>query len=282
MLELLNKADAYFTEKGLDSPRLSSELLLAHVLGCERIGLYIQFESTVEGENLQRFRDLVRRRASGEPVAYILGGKEFYSLDFKVDPSVLIPRPETETLVSEALRILGDEGPKIVCDLGTGSGAVAVAIAHNRPDVRLSAVDASASALGLARENAARAGVSDRIAFYEGDLFEPVKGMAFDMIVSNPPYVAESEFPSLSVEIRDFEPRQALVAGAQGTEAIRRILEGAGEHLVAGGALLMEMGAGQSGNVCDLAGGCPEFSAPSLVRDMAGIERVIVLHKENR
>lgn len=275
VLKLLKWTAEYFGSKGIDNGRLDAELLLAATLGLERIGLYLNFDRPLHGDELTAFRRLVERRARREPLAYILGRCEFWSLPFKVGPEVLIPRPDTETLVEAALKDLPQGGTFL--DIGTGSGAIAIAIAHERPDVRGEGIDTSAAALELATANAASNGVAERICFRQGDLFA-LSGGPYAVIVSNPPYIASGELPELMPEVRDFEPHLALFAGADGLDCYRALIPAAMPLLNAGGELLVEVGATQAAAVAELfrqAG----YGGIRTVRDLAGIERVVAGQK---
>lgn len=240
---LLEWTAGWLRTKGSDSPRLDAEVLLAFVLSCSRIGLYTRFAEEVDDAARGDYRELVRRRGQGEPVAYLTGTKEFFSLPFRVTKDVLVPRPETESLVVRAIdlgRALG--APRIV-DIGTGSGAIAVALARSIPQARVTAVDISEEAVAIAQENAAASGVADRVLVLTSDLLGAVPaGETFDLIVSNPPYVREDEFAGLPRDVRDFEPRAALVAGPRGVEPLERIAALAADRLVPGGWLLVEIG----------------------------------------
>jgi release factor glutamine methyltransferase len=223
-----------------DSARLDAEVLLAHVINRPRSYLYTWPERNLPSDQQARFDRLLQRRASGEPVAYLIGRREFWSLPLAVTPDTLIPRPETETLVALALERIPAAAPARIADLGTGSGAIALAIASERPGCRLVATDASAAALAVARRNAVRLGI-DNIHFLAGDWFEPLLDTAFDVIVSNPPYIPETA-PHLSQGDVRFEPRQALASGPDGMNDLARIAHGALERLRTGGWLLLEHG----------------------------------------
>jgi len=242
---LLQWTTQYLRQRGSGNPRLEAELLLAEAIGCTRIELYTSFDQVASEEVRARFRELVRRRAAGEPVAYLLGRKEFYSLPFHVTPDVLIPRPETELLVVALLDVVkeaGWDGPLDICDVGTGSGILAVCAAKYLPTARVWAVDPSQKALQVARRNCQQHGVHDRVWLVAGDLLGWLAPQVrFHVILSNPPYVSEAEWQKLPREIREHEPRQALVAGPTGTELIARLAPQAAEHLLPGGWLLLEI-----------------------------------------
>jgi release factor glutamine methyltransferase len=275
----------YLEEKGVDRGRLEAEHLLAHVLGLKRLQLYLQYDRPLDLEELDRFRPLLRRRADREPLQYILGHAAFRELVLAVDRRVLIPRPETEILVDEVLdwaEARGQEGLSVL-DVGTGSGAIALSLALEGPFTRVVATDASADALDLARENGRGTGLQDRLDFREGSFFAPLApDESFDVVVSNPPYVAESEGPGLEPEVRAWEPGLALFGGPDGLAAIRALVGGAGPHLVGGGLLALEVGAGQSGLVVAEIEGTGAYENVRVRRDLAGRERVVLAIRAGR
>ena len=266
----------HLARHGSDTPRLDAEILLAHARGCQRIDLYTRFDDALSNTEREVMRGLVRRRAEAEPVAYLVGHREFYAIDFRVTRDVLIPRPETETLVMELLELAkGDTGPRIL-DVGTGSGCIAVAAAVNAPMARITATDVSRPALDVARENAAAHDVADRIEFRQGDLFEPIgPDEQFDFIVSNPPYVAEAEMETLQADVRLHEPRSALVAGPDGLDVMRRLIAAAPNHLAARGHLLVEIAPEQAAAVCELLASQGEFTESDVIKDLADGKRVV-------
>ncbi len=260
------------------TPRLDAEVLLAHVLNLDRPELYRDSKRTLKSAELKDFRVCIGRRKKGEPVAYITGKKEFWSLPFRVNRHVLIPRPETEILVEETMRICRDRRCGRILEIGTGSGAISVALAATLKGIEITATDISAEALRVASENAALNGVADRITFLEGNLYEPVHN-TFDLIVSNPPYIPERDFAQLSIGVREFEPACALVAGRSGTEFHKGLIEGAQGHLISGGWLIMEFGAGQENQLEDLLVRA-YFSDIGFFRDYAGFFRVVKGRRE--
>jgi release factor glutamine methyltransferase len=242
VLGLLDWTKDYFTGKGIETARLDAEILLAHALDVERLQLYVQFEKPVSPEERTRFRELVQRRADERiPVAYLLGEKEFWSLALTVTPDVLVPRPDTEVLVEAMLARLPEVEAEVrILDIGTGSGAIALSLASERPKARVVATDISAAALAVAAGNAERHGLSDRVHFLEGDGFEPVAGERFDMVVSNPPYVSNADAAKLAPELAH-EPAGALFAEAAGTAMLRRIAAEAADALESNGWLGVEL-----------------------------------------
>lgn len=273
---LLTWTTDWLATKGSDSARLDAEVLLAHVRGCPRIALYTAFDEPVDEEGRARFRGLVKRRGEGEPVAYLVGSREFFSLPFAVTPAVLIPRPETEGLVVRAIDLCRPiESPRIA-DVGTGSGAIAVALAKHLPKARIVATDISAAALDVARSNASRHGLEGRITFAEGDLFESAAGAGpFDCIVSNPPYVRDDEFAELPRDVRDHEPKGALVAGPTGVEVVERLVAAAVGRLAAGGWLLVEIGPSTAVAAEAAIRRHPELTPGPTLADMAGLPRIV-------
>jgi release factor glutamine methyltransferase len=268
-LKLLNWTQSFFSGKGVDAPRLTAEVLLAHALGCDRVRLYLDFDKPIGDAELGRFRELVKRRAGGEPTAYLTGAREFLGHRLAVDPRVLIPRPETELLAELALEALPGDGAAL--DLGTGSGALAIALKLGRPGAAVTAVDVSPGALEVARANAAA--LSAGVAFLGGDLYAPVPaGDRFDVIVSNPPYVPTGELAGLQREVQR-EPRLALDGGADGLDLLRRVVAGAPVRLRAGGVLLLEMHESHLESLpalCLAAG----FASAEARRDLAGLPRL--------
>lgn len=266
-----------FRKKSLSNPRLEAELLLGDVLGLDRVRLIVSANEELTGDDLRRFRDHILRRRSGEPLAYIVGHREFFGRKFFVDPRVLVPRPDTEILVEAALektehRALFGRA----LDLCTGSGCIAISFAKRRPTWRVTGVDVSPGAIEVARKNALYHGALWGVRFLTGDLFEPLAPKErFELIVSNPPYVASGELEGLEATVRDFEPKLALLGGAAGLDFYPRLAHGARGALVPGGVLAVEVGAGQAAAVESifLATG---FIEPERLKDYAGHERVVV------
>jgi release factor glutamine methyltransferase len=276
---LLQWTADYLKQHGSESPRLEAEVLLAHARKCQRIELYTSFADPADDELRTRFRELVRRRAEGMPVAYLVGHREFYSLDFRVTPDVLIPRPETEFLVLTALDRMKErsaDAPIAVADVGTGSGIVAICIARQSARAKVTAIDISPAALAVARDNAQRQGVAERVEFIEGDLFAGVPAtQAFDLVVSNPPYISTAEMAELPREVRAYEPELALAAGDSGTSVIERLIPQAAERLNTGGSILLEISPMLQQRVELLLAADKRLELGATVKDLAGLPRVV-------
>lgn len=273
---LLDWTARFLAGKGSESPRLDTEVLLAHALGCRRIELYTRYDEVPSTEARQRFRELVRRRMEGCPVAYLVGAKEFFALRLEVSPAVLIPRPESEFIVMECLRLAQPMSQPLILDLGTGSANIPVAIAKGHPHAQITAVDLSSDALAVAQRNAAYHGVAERIRFLQGDLFDPVpSGERFSFVLSNPPYIAEEDMSILPVGVRDYEPHLALNGGPGGYRIVDRIIAEAEASLQPGGYLILEIGAPQEAHVrqqIELQGG---YQLAPTIHDYSGHPRVI-------
>ena len=279
--EALREAATRLRLAGLAEPRREAGSLLSHATGRDQAFLITHADDELTAEQLSVFRDTVGRRAAGEPFQYITGRQEFYGLEFEVTPDVLIPRPETELLVEQSLALLrGGEAP-LVCDVGTGSGCVAVALLHERADARGFALDISPAALEVAARNAARHGVEGRLRLLVSDCFEALRGLGhegvrFDLVASNPPYVAESDLEGLQREVREHEPRVALTPGGDGLRVIRRLVEEAPAFLKPGGHLLMEIGFNQHEQVAALID--PKvWTLLDIHKDLQGIPRTVAL-----
>ncbi|HIQ21819.1 MAG TPA: peptide chain release factor N(5)-glutamine methyltransferase [Planctomycetes bacterium] len=281
---LLRWTSDYLRRHGSDSSRLDAEILLAEALGCRRIDLYTRYDEVPDDAARTAFRGLVRRRAEGTPVAYLVGRREFYSLNFRVTPDVLIPRPETElvvvTLIDLARQYPADRALKI-CDVGTGSGVIAVCAAKHLPHARVTAVDISPAALAVARANAEEHGVAERIEFVQGDL---MNGLAaderFELVASNPPYVSQREMEQLSREVRDFEPTEALLAGPRGTEVIEALVAQAAWRLQPGGRLVVEINPALYRAACELIERDGRLVLESTVKDLGRQPRVIQVRRK--
>ncbi len=270
VLKVLNWTKGYLAEKGVENPRLEAEWMLCEALSLDRVGLYLNFDKPLSDAELALYRGMVARRGRREPLQYVLGSQEFMGLEFRVTPAVLIPRHDTEVLVTEAVK--RGASCRSILDIGTGSGCVAVAVAKALPEAEVSTVDVSGEAIEVARGNAERNGVS--VQFFHGSLFEPFAGKRFDMVVSNPPYITSTDLATLQQEVRDFEPVGALDGGGDGLDFYRRITAEAPAHLNPGGWLLFEVGAGQAGDVLELLNSCGFTNDRFTQTDPAGIERV--------
>jgi release factor glutamine methyltransferase len=312
VLEIIDWSRNYLAEKGFENARLETELLLGHALSLPRIELYLNFERRMSESELARYKALLKRRLAGEPVQYVTGTAAFMFSEFEVNPAVLIPRPETEALTEVALGMIGEgtagvgangvagratpasgpepasviggsapEGGIRVADIGTGSGVIAVTIAQKRPAAAVYATDASTAALEVARRNAERAGVGERIAFLEGPLFEPLRAQGLSgrlsLIVSNPPYVRSGDIDDLDPEVRDFEPRTALDGGPDGLDYLRKIAQDGPALLAPGGAVALEVGDGQAPAVADMLG--RSLTGVEVRRDYAGRDRIVTGRK---
>lgn len=277
---ILKQAAHDLAASGSPSPRLDAEVLLMHVLRADRLSLMLHPERKLTGEEAASFAGKIGRRRRGEPVAYILGEKEFWSLTFKVNREVLIPRPETECLVEEVLKyyVRKSQGLAII-DIGTGSGAIGVVLAVEFPSARIFATDISPGALTVARQNAIAHGVEGRMDFLEGSLFGTASG-PFDIIVSNPPYIPDGIYPLLPVGVLDFEPRGALVAGSDGADFHREIIREGVRCLKPGGRIFLEIGEEQGGLVEGLLGDAGAYEEINIRKDYAGTDRVVIARKK--
>lgn len=276
VLNLLKWTANFFSGKGIENGRLDAELLLAEILHLNRIGLYLNFDRPVQSDELAAFRALIERRARREPIAYILGHCEFWSLTFKVGPEVLIPRGDTETLVEAALKVLPQGG--MLLDVGVGSGAIALAIAHERPDLSIEGIDLSPAALAIATENAQTLGVAARVTLRKGDLFALDGSRQYDVIVSNPPYIPEDDIDGLEPEVARYEPRAALAGGPDGLACYRRLIPDLARLLAPGGVAALEVGAGQAADVAVLLAASGLGGAWTRC-DLGGIERCVIVQR---
>ena len=280
ILSILNWTTGYFRRRHIETPRLDAEILLAHSLGLKRIDLYLRYDQPLGTDERAAYKRLVQRRAAREPVALIVGRREFWSLDLAVGPHVLTPRPETEHVVEAALAFLQSNSvapDPLVLDLGTGSGCIAVALAYGVPAARVVASDLSRPALATARGNIARHHLTDRVALVAGcglDMFARTRPV-FDLIVSNPPYIPSADIPGLPPEVRDYEPRGALDGGDDGLDAYRLIIPAAAARLRPGGALILEIGWDQRQGISLLLEQSGGYQTWSCIPDYAGHDRVI-------
>ena len=271
----------FFQERSIESPRLDAEVLLAAALGKDRMYLYVHFDEPMEPAELTLFRSYVKERGSHVPLAYVLGTREFMGLDFRVTRDTLIPRPDTEILVQFAvdfLRMRAREGADdlSLADIGTGTGAIALSVLHYTQNTRADAVDISEAAAETARENAARLGLTERVEVHVGDLTAPLAGRAYDVILSNPPYIPSADIAALMPEVRCYEPHLALDGGADGLIFYRRLMAEAPALLKAGGAVAVEVGAGEAADVAALAAAHPHIVRTEIQKDLGGIERVVI------
>ncbi len=282
--KLLKWVTQYLTNKGIESPRLSAELLLSHVLGLKRIELYTQFSQSVTAEQLGVLRDLVKRAGQFEPVAYLTGKTEFYSLELNITRDCMIPRPETELLVQRAIEFLRMRfGNQAVCDLCAGSGCIAVAIAKNFADACVFATDISDKALAVAAENVRKHQLAERITLLCGDLFDPLIQQLdvnqFDLIVCNPPYVSSAEYDNLDKNVKDYEPRLALHAGDDGLDIYRRLIERIDQFLKPDAALMLEIGYAQGPAVKKLLEETNAFGEIKIEKDYHNNDRIVTATK---
>lgn len=276
---LLAWTTGFLLDKGVESPRLAAEMLLAHVLETSRLKLYTDPDRPASPLECAAYRDLVERAAAHEPVQYLVGHAHFFSLTFDVDRRVLIPRPSTETLVEHvvqhARRTPGHTHPYIA-DIGTGSGAIAIALAKNMPDCRVVATDICPEALALAKRNAAKHGVADRVEFRMGRTYEPVTGGPYHFIVSNPPYISDKEWAEVAPNVRDHEPVAALRGGVDGLDVLRELIAHAHEHLASPGQLVLEVAASQKQAVLDLASANAKLGNPRVLPDHERLPRMFL------
>jgi release factor glutamine methyltransferase len=285
--DLLKVSTDYLKDKGIENPRLNAEVLLAHQLGVERVSLYLNFDQPLTPWELSAYRSLIKRRTHHEPLQYITGTQEFWSLSFTVDRRVLIPRPDTEIVVEQAVSLakghLKVDVPIKIVDLGTGCGAIAIALASEIPDAVIMATDISGEALIVARCNAQRHGLSKRIRFREGDLWEPLRPCPerFDMIVSNPPYVSTQEYNDLPPEVRDYEPRQALAGGPEGMVYLEKIIREGYDFLNPGGWVILEMAPWQTQKALDISLQTGKYRQQERIKDYGQQYRVVVAQRLN-
>jgi release factor glutamine methyltransferase len=278
VLEVIKKTTEFFAGKGIESPRLNAELLVGHALGLPRMQLYVQFERPLAELELEKIRPLVRRRSQHEPVQYIVGETEFHGLKLKVDRRALIPRPETEQLVERVIAACA-KSPATVLDLGTGSGAIALALARAFPAAAVTAVEASAPTLELARENAAATGLAERVRFVQSNWFDAVPSDApFDVVVSNPPYLSQAETDATAAEVRNFEPLGALTAAEDGLADLRRIIESAPRFMAQDGLLALETGIGHHAELLRLTRAAG-FTSVESQRDLTGRDRFVLARR---
>lgn len=277
---LLQWTTGFLKDKEADSPRLDAEVLLAHVVGCQRIALYTRFDEVASEEIRQHYRQLVKQRVDGCPVAYLVGYKEFYNLRFGVTPAVLIPRPETELLVMEAIRVAKPSSSPRILDIGTGSGAIALTLAKHLPHAQITAVDISPEALHVAQKNADQLGLTSRVRFLKSDLLTAIAGEQFDVIASNPPYIDSDVMEQLSTTVKKYEPALALDGGPAGTAVIERLAESCRQALSSSGVLLLEIGYDQGKTVPAILSKLG-YTNITVLPDHAGITRVVRAYRSN-
>ncbi|MBW8017413.1 MAG: peptide chain release factor N(5)-glutamine methyltransferase [Planctomycetes bacterium] len=282
--KLLNWMTDYFTTNEIDEPRLSAEMILSYALDLKRIELYMHFNRAVDKPTLDKLHQLIKRAAASEPIAYLVGRKEFYSLEIKVNSDCLIPRPETELLVERAIEFLRKRpAPRYACDLCTGSGCIATAVAKGVDDIKIIATDICDAALSVAAENVAHHNLTGNIHLLCGDLFDPViEGLdqtRFDLIISNPPYISTAEMAGLGKNVKDYEPHKALHAGEEGLDIYKRIIEQANDHLKDDGALMLEIGYKQAAGVTELLENTNAFKKITVEKDPHGNDRIVTAIK---
>ena len=274
--DILNESTKALEAADIPSARLDAEVLLSFCLGCDRLEFYKNPVMTISETQLTAFRNIIARRLQWEPVAYITGRKEFWSFTLEVNSSVLIPRPDTEIIIEEALDVYRNftSLPVRILDIGTGSGAIAIALAKEIPGAKVVATDISIAALNLAQKNAATLGLKEKIDFRQGNLFEPVDGF-FNIIVSNPPYIAANDYEELPASVKAFEPREALFAGESGLEFYEKLIYQADGYLQKNGWLLLEIGAKQEAGIRGIIEGSGFYDSIEMRADYAGLPRVI-------
>lgn len=281
---LLEWTSAFFQRKNVDPPRLSAEMLLAHVIKVPRIKLYTDYDREIPPAELASFRELVKRASEEEPIAYLTGKAPFFNLEFQVSRDVLIPRPDTETLVENVLQLIrrttGFESPRVL-DLCTGSGCIAAAIAHHHAAAAVVAVDISPTAVVVAKANIDRLKLTERVTVLEGNLFEPLSALVeqtpFDLIVANPPYISTAEMETLPRSVREYEPHSALEGGPDGLTIHRQILSGAGARIRSGGRVFLEIAYNQAERALAMAAEHSDFADARILKDFGGNDRVLTL-----
>jgi len=283
IIKLLSWAESYFNKHCIDSPRLTSELLLAHCLDINRLNLYLQYDRPLDKTELSGFKGLIKKRIQNQPVAYIIGEKGFFESDFLVTRDVLIPRPDTEIIVEQAIEILRKDSnhnhKRKILELGTGSGAIIISLAKEISYNSYFASDFSIAAIDIAKKNAERI-ANNKISFFCSNWFSAIKSTAqFDLILSNPPYVPSKDIAKLQPEIRKFEPMMALDGGDDGLDSYRTILQNAHSHLVPGGIILLEIGFDQKDGVINIVNKFAQYQSVEFIKDLAGHNRVVLIKK---
>ncbi|MCP4023253.1 MAG: peptide chain release factor N(5)-glutamine methyltransferase [Desulfobacteraceae bacterium] len=283
IFKVLSWTESYFKSHSIESPRLAAEILLGATLGVKRLDLYLQYDRPLQDDELSEFKHLIKRRIQHEPVAYITGEKGFWEAEFSVEKGVLIPRPDTETLVEHVIRVLNSSNtknePKKILELGTGSGAIIISLAQALGQHHYFANDISCVAVNVARKNARKI-VNDKINFFLGSWFSSLKEKVFfDIIVSNPPYIPSADIQTLAPEIKDYEPELALDGGKNGLDCIAQILKYAHKYLVPGGMIFIEMGFDQKQGVINIVKRYPVYQSVDFIKDLSGHDRVALIKK---
>jgi release factor glutamine methyltransferase len=275
--KILDWTTEYFKKFNMEWPHLEAEILLAHNLGLKRIELYTNHERVLTEDELTNFKGLIQRRSKHEPIAYITGIQPFMSLNFHVDRSVLIPRPETEKLVEvaiDSIKSLIPHTPSLIADIGTGCGSIAISLAKYLPNIKVIGIDSSPNSIKIAQRNAEYHKVDDRCQFITGNIFEPLKEKV-DLVVSNPPYIPSSEIDNLQTDVKDWEPRQALDGGEDGLDYIRKLIESAPNHLTTKGLLLIEIGFDQGNKAIKLTQDNKKYDEVKIIKDINGKDRIL-------
>ena len=279
ILEIISLTEEYFAKKGVESARVDAEILMGHILQCKRFELYMRHDQPLKAHELDSYRELAKKRASGVPVQHLTGEQDFYALKLQVSEKTLIPRPETEILVESIFNTIAKEKNPAnlkVLELGTGTGAISIALANGWPNAEIWAVDLSLDALDVARGNVNYHGLSERIHLLHGDLFEPVEndGLEFDLIVSNPPYIPSAEISTLSTEVKDHEPHLALNGGNDGLDIIRKIVNQSAKYLKNNSWVFLEIGDGQGESTLEILNSAEIFDNSQILPDLSGRERI--------
>lgn len=273
ILKMIEWLTGYLKDKAVQSPRLDAEHLMAHALRLSRMDLYLQFERVLTKDELSKLKPLIERRAKREPLQYIIRNQPFRHVDLEVDRNVLIPRPETEIVVDEVLKLISADSDMKVLEIGVGSGAICASLAHERKNISITGIEISAGAIAVARKNVGA--FSDRVELLQGNLFEPVMGRRFDLIVSNPPYCASADWLTLESEVKDYEPKEALLAGEDGLDFYRRILNDAPNHLTNGGWIILEIGDGQKNAIIAILEKTGGYADVKVAKDLNNKDRVL-------
>ena len=281
ILRVIQWTTDYFKEKNVEEPRASAEILLAQVLKLKRIQLYLNYDKPLHTEELSRYKDYIKQRVAGKPVQYITGTQEFWSIPLRLTSAVLIPRPESELLVERGVQAVSETYRPLILEIGTGSGAISIALAKEIESAFIVGTDISCQALSVAKQNRDRAGVSERLSYIQCDLLKCMRPKNhFHLIVSNPPYVSEEEYENLPTSIKSFEPQKALLAGKEGLDILKPLIHQAHNYLLPGGYLLLEIGAGQGDAVLAITRDLGVYREISIIKDYAGKNRVLSAQKQ--